>query len=44
MREDAVHQFFFGRLQVHGDDEALDQFGDLGAAQMRAQKLRRSPC
>src|SRR3954465_12645074 len=41
MREDGVHQFGFGGLEAHGDDEALDQFGHLGANQMRAQKLAR---
>jgi hypothetical protein len=39
MREDRVHQLFLGRLQVHGDDEALDQFGHFRADHVRAQQL-----
>src|SRR3569832_1529717 len=39
MREDSVHQFLFRRLEVHRDDIALDQFGDLGADHMGAEKL-----
>src|SRR5579862_7665062 len=35
MREHGVHQLLFGRLQVHGDDIALDQLGDLGADHVR---------
>ena len=37
MREDGMHQVFLGGLQVHGDDEALDQLGDLGADHMRTE-------
>ena len=39
MREHGVHQFFFGGLQVHCDDEALDQLGDFGADHVGAEKL-----
>ena len=39
MWEDRVHQFFFGRLQVHGNDEALDEFGHFRAHHMRADQL-----
>ena len=39
MREDGVHQFFLGGLEVHRDDEALDQLGDFRADQMGAQQL-----
>ncbi|QTK78702.1 hypothetical protein AT6N2_C0861 [Agrobacterium tumefaciens] len=39
MREDRVHQVFFGRLQIHGDHEALDEFGDFRAHHMCAEQL-----
>ena len=39
MREDGVHQLFFGGLEIHRHHEALDQLGHLGADQMRAEKL-----
>src|SRR5690606_37841537 len=39
MREDRVHQLFLGRLEVHGDDEALDHFRHFRANHMRAEKL-----
>src|SRR3569832_226485 len=39
MREDSVHQFLFRRLEGHRDDIALDQFGDLCADHMGAEKL-----
>ena len=29
MRENRVHQFFFGGFEAHGDDETLDEFGHL---------------
>jgi len=32
-------KFFFGRFQIHRNDEALNQFGDFRAAQMRAEQL-----
>ena len=28
MREDRVHQLFLGRLEVHRDDEALNELGE----------------
>src|SRR6187402_1597955 len=39
MREDGVEQFFFRRLEIHRHHKALDQFGDFGADQMRAEQL-----
>ena len=39
MREDRVHQLFLGGLEVHGDDEALDQLGHFGADHVRAEQL-----
>src|SRR5665213_3361301 len=39
VREDRGDEVFFRRLKVHSDDEALNQFGDLGADQMGAEKL-----
>jgi hypothetical protein len=39
MREDRVHQLFLGRLEVHGDDEALDQLGHFRADHVRAEQL-----
>src|SRR5690242_6675171 len=39
MREYRVHQLFLGRLEVHGDDIALDQLGNLGADHVRAEQL-----
>src|SRR5690606_14700375 len=41
MREDGMHEFFFRRLQIHRDDEALDELGDLRPHHVRAQKLSR---
>ena len=32
-----VDQFFLGRLEIHGDDEALDQLGHFRADQMGAE-------
>ena len=39
MREDRVHQLFFGRFAVHRHDKALDQLGDFGADHVGAQQL-----
>src|SRR5262245_25529638 len=39
VREDGVHQVFFGGFELHGDHETLDQFGHLGADHMRAEEL-----
>src|SRR3954464_4353989 len=39
MREHRVHQLFFGRLQVHRDDVALDQLGDFSTDHMGAEEL-----
>ncbi len=39
MREDRVHQLFLGGLELHGNDEALNQLGHLGADHVRAQQL-----
>ena len=39
MREHRVHQLLFRGLQVHGDDVALDQLGDLGADHVGAEQL-----
>ena len=39
VREDRVDELLFRRLEVHGDDEALDQFGHLGADHMGAEEL-----
>ena len=39
MREDGVDQLFLGRLQVHGDDEALDELRHLRADQVRTDEL-----
>ncbi len=39
MREDRVHQVFLGGLELHGDDETLDQLRHLRADQVRAQEL-----
>ena len=38
MREDGVHQLFFGGLQVHRHHVALDQLGDLGADHVGADE------
>ena len=38
MREDRVHQFFFGGFEAHGDDETLDELGDFGAYHMGTQQ------
>ena len=43
MREDRVHQFFLGRFQIHGDDKALNEFGNFGADHVSAQKLAGLP-
>src|SRR3546814_3331208 len=42
MREDSVHQILFGRLEIHRDDEALDQFGDFRADHVGAEEFARS--
>ena len=34
-----MHQLFLGRLKIHRDHVALDQFGHLGADHVRAQEL-----
>ena len=39
MGEDALHEFGLGRLEIHCDDEALDQFGDFSANQMRTKQF-----
>ncbi len=39
VREDRVHQFFFGGLQIHRNHIALDQFGHFGADHVRAEQL-----
>src|SRR5690606_7812189 len=39
MREDRMHKLFLGRLEVHGDDETLDQFGHFRADEMGAEQL-----
>ena len=39
MREDGVHEVFFGGFQAHRDHEALDEFGNFCADHMRAQEL-----
>ena len=39
MREDRVHQIFFGGFQRHGDNIALDQFGHFSANHMRTQQF-----
>ena len=39
MREDRLHQFGLGRLQLAGDGIALDQLGHLGADHMRAEQF-----
>ena len=39
MWEDRVHQFLLRRLEIHGDDETLDQLGDLGADHVCTQEL-----
>src|SRR5687767_916304 len=39
MRKYAVNQLFLGRLQVHGDDKALDELRHFGADQMGPEKL-----
>ena len=36
MREDGVHQLFFGGLEIHRDHIALDQLGDFRADHVRA--------
>src|SRR5262249_38517511 len=38
MREDGVDQFFLSRLEPHGDDEPLDEFGHLRADHMGAKQ------
>src|ERR1043166_9063669 len=38
MREDGVHQLFFGGLQIHRHHVALDQFGHLGTDHVRADE------
>src|SRR5829696_4415566 len=38
MREDRVHQFFFGGFKPHGNDEALDEFSDFGPYHVGAQQ------
>src|SRR6476660_7246305 len=37
--EDGAHQVFLGGLQLHGDDEALDELGNLGADHVGADQL-----
>ena len=39
MREDRVHELFFGCLQVHGDDIALDQFRHFCTDHVSAEQL-----
>ena len=39
VRKYRVHQFFLGRLAIHRNDEALDEFGDFRADEMRAEQL-----
>src|ERR1700722_13310297 len=39
MREHRVHQFFFGRFQIHCHHVALDELSDLRADHVRAEKL-----
>ncbi len=39
MREHGVHQLLFRRLQIHGDDVALDQLGDLRADHVGPEQL-----
>src|SRR5690625_2856206 len=39
VREDAVHQFGFRRLEIHRHDVALDQFGHLSPHHVGAQQL-----
>ena len=41
MRENCVDQLFLGRFAIHGDDEALNQLGDLGPDHMRAKEASR---
>ncbi len=41
MREDGVHQVFFGRLKLTAHDIALDKLRHFGADHMRAQKFAR---
>src|SRR5882757_6390825 len=39
MGKNGVHQLFLGGFEIHRDDESLDQFGDFGADEMRAEQL-----
>src|SRR5712671_1207863 len=39
MRKNGVHQLFLGGFEIHRDDESLNQFGDFGADEMRAEQL-----
>src|SRR5262245_8762637 len=39
MREDGVDQVFLGGFELHGNDEALNQFGHLGTDHMGAEEL-----
>ena len=41
MRENGVHQRFFGKLTFTGDDVALDQLSHFGTDHVRAEKLAR---
>ena len=39
VRKHRIDQFRLGCLAVHGNDKALDQFGDFGSNHMRAEKF-----
>ena len=39
VREDRVDQLFLRRLEVHGDDETLDELRHLGTDEMGAEEL-----
>ena len=43
MWEDGLDQLFLGGLEVHGDDEALDQLGDLGADVVKIEPPQGEP-
>ena len=41
MREDRMHQLFLGRLEVHGNDETLNEFRHFRPDHVRAEQLAR---